>query len=51
VVGGEFSQKIVPTSADEVGQLEFLFEQFRTIFIGVVEDVSKQRAADEKRSA
>jgi len=51
VVGGEFSQKIVPTSADEVGQLEYLFEQFRTIFIGVVDEVSKQGAGDEKKSA
>jgi HAMP domain-containing protein len=51
VVGGEFSQKIVSSSPDEVGQLENLFEQFRTIFVGVVDEVSKQRAEEEKKSA
>jgi len=50
VVGGEFSKKIVPTSADEVGGLESLFEQFRTIFVSVVDDVSKQGKEEEKRS-
>jgi HAMP domain-containing protein len=51
VVGGEFSQKIVPTSADEVGRLEELFEQFRTIFVGLVDDVSKQQSRDDSKSA
>lgn len=51
VVGGEFSQKIVPASADEVGKLEYLFEQFRIIFVGVVDEVSKQGAGDGKKSA
>jgi HAMP domain-containing protein len=51
VVGGEFTQKIVPASADEVGKLEYLFEQFRIIFVGVVDEVSKQGAGDEKKSA
>ena len=51
VVGGEFSQKIVSASPDEVGQLEDLFEQFRTIFVGVVDEVSKQRTEEEKKSA
>ena len=51
VVGGEFSQRIVPTSADEVGHLEELFEQFRTIFVGLVDDVSKQQNGDDSKSA
>jgi sensor histidine kinase regulating citrate/malate metabolism len=51
VVGGEFSQKIVPVSSDEVGHLEELFEQFRTIFVGLVDDVSKQQAQEDERSA
>lgn len=45
VVGGEFTRQIVPTSDDEVGQLERLFEQFRTIFVGVVDDLEKQQQA------
>jgi HAMP domain-containing protein len=48
VVGGEFNKQIVPTSADEVGRLEELFEQFRSIFVGLVDDVSKQQGEDKK---
>jgi HAMP domain-containing protein len=48
VVGGEFSQKIVPASADEVGKLEELFEQFRTIFVGLVDEVSSNQNNDKK---
>lgn len=51
VVGGEFSQRIVPASADEVGRLEELFEQFRTIFVGLVDEVTKQQAQDEDKPA
>jgi methyl-accepting chemotaxis protein len=51
VVGGEFGSAIVATSDDEVGQLEQLFEQFRTIFVGVVDDLSARQAADEKKGA
>jgi HAMP domain-containing protein len=50
VVGGEFSQKIVATSADEVGRLEELFEQFRTIFVGLVDEMTKQQAEDDDKS-
>jgi len=46
VMGGEFSHTIVPSAADEVGRLEELFEQFRTIFVGLVDDVSKQQSRD-----
>lgn len=51
VVGGEFSHRIVPASNDEVGQLEMLLEQFRTIFVGVVDELSKLQASDDKKSA
>jgi HAMP domain-containing protein len=51
VVGGEFSHQIVPASDDEVGQLELLFEQFRTIFVGVVDELTKLQAKDDKKSA
>jgi HAMP domain-containing protein len=48
VVGGEFNKQIVPASADEVGRLEELFEQFRAIFVGLVDDMSKQQSEDKK---
>lgn len=51
VVGGEFSRAIVPASADEVGRLEELFEQFRIIFVGLVDDVSKQQSHDDRKSS
>jgi len=51
VVGGEFSKQIVPTAADEVGRLEELFEQFRAIFVSVVDDLSRARDEEGKKSA
>ncbi|HEY5284283.1 MAG TPA: hypothetical protein VIM14_15940, partial [Polyangia bacterium] len=51
VVGGEFSKQIVPVSDDEVGKLELLFEQFRGIFVGVVDDLSKLQEQADKKSA
>jgi hypothetical protein len=51
VVGGEFSRQIVPASDDEVGKLELLFEQFRSIFVGVVDDLSKLQEQSDKKSA
>lgn len=51
VVGGEFSKQIVPASTDEVGRLEELFEQFRTIFVSVVDDLSKAGNEEGKKSA
>jgi hypothetical protein len=51
VVGGEFNEKIIPTAADEVGHLEELIEQFRAIFVGVVDEVSEKQAKTEDKSA
>ena len=51
VVGGEFSEQIIPASDDEVGKLELLFEQFRSIFVGVVDDLSKLQEQVDKKSA
>jgi HAMP domain-containing protein len=51
VVGGEFGSAIVSASDDEVGKLEQLFEQFRIIFVGVVDELSSRQAADDKKSA
>ncbi len=42
VVGGEFETKIVPESNDEVGQLEQLLEQFRTVFVNTVNEHKEQ---------
>jgi HAMP domain-containing protein len=50
VVGGEFGSAIVPTADDEVGQLEQLFEQFRVIFVGVVDELSARQASDDKKA-
>jgi HAMP domain-containing protein len=36
VVGGDFDRPIACRSADEVGRLETLLEQFRTVFVSVV---------------
>jgi len=43
VVGGEFDRQIIPSSSDEVGQLEMLFEQFRVVFVDVVDQVAENR--------
>jgi HAMP domain-containing protein len=51
VVGGDISRQIVPASADEVGHLEELFEQFRTIFVSVCDDLTEARKEEPKRSA
>jgi len=51
VVGGEFSKQIVPAADDEVGKLELLFEQFRTIFVGVVDELSKLQEETDKKSS
>jgi len=39
VVGGEFETQIVPSTMDEVGQLEALLEQFRAVFVNVVHEL------------
>lgn len=42
VVGGNFDTKIVPEGDDEVGKLEDLLEQFRTVFVDTASMVSNQ---------
>lgn len=52
VVGGDFNRQIVPGSRDEVGKLEELLEQFRTVFINTVQDMQQDNqrlAASENR--
>lgn len=50
VVGGEFTREIVPVSFDEVGHLEALFEQFRVVFVGVVDDLSHRQTEEQRKS-
>jgi hypothetical protein len=42
VVGGDFERQIVPASNDEVGKLEELLEQFRTVFVNTVKDMQAE---------
>ncbi len=42
VVGGDFDQQIVPASNDEVGKLEELLEQFRTVFVNTIKDMQAE---------
>lgn len=42
VVGGDFDTKIVPSSNDEVGKFEALFEQFRTIFVNTLDELESK---------
>lgn len=37
VVGGEFYTEIKPQANDEIGKFEVLFEQFRKVFVGLLE--------------
>ena len=36
VVGGDYESEIPKTADDEVGEFEYLFEQFRKVFLDVV---------------
>jgi methyl-accepting chemotaxis protein len=48
VVGGDFESTIKVSSDDEVGKLEELFEQFRQIFVGILEQVAEVHELQEK---
>jgi len=41
VVGGEFSLEVVPAAQDEIGAFETLFEQFRILFVGLLEQTQR----------
>jgi HAMP domain-containing protein len=41
VVGGEYQTRIESTSKDEIGRFEKLFDQFREVFVSVVEEINK----------
>jgi hypothetical protein len=42
VVGGDYETQVIPGSKDEIGQFEGLFEQFRTVFVGLVHDAEER---------
>jgi len=46
VVGGEFQTSILPASDDEVGKLEAMIEQFRALFVDVVQDLETRQEKD-----
>ena len=49
VVGGDYYTKIVPKSNDEVGQFESLFDQFRAVFVDMLEQLqSKEKISNDK---
>ncbi len=41
VVGGDFESKIQPSSTDEIGQFESLFEQFRQVFVNLMKELEE----------
>lgn len=49
VVGGEFDLEIVPSAQDELGEFETLFEQFRMLFVELIDHA--QRSAGPGRAA
>jgi HAMP domain-containing protein len=49
VVGGEFDLEIVPSAQDELGEFETLFEQFRMLFVELIDHA--QRAETGGREA
>ena len=49
VVGGEFDLEIVPSAPDELGEFETLFEQFRMLFVELIDHA--QRSSGPGRAA
>ncbi len=42
VVGGDFYTAIEPSANDEIGKFESLFEQFRQVFVSVIQDLEEK---------
>jgi len=49
VVGGDFERQIIPVSNDEVGKLEALLEQFRAIFVNVVNELQQANDSNARK--
>jgi HAMP domain-containing protein len=45
VVGGEYQTRINSTSNDEIGRFEKLFDQFREVFVSVVDEANRREQA------
>jgi|GEM_PF-1092301 len=48
VVGGEFNLEVVPAANDEIGAFETLFEQFRVLFVGLLEQTQGEERSKDK---
>ncbi len=48
VVGGEFNLEVVPAAEDEIGAFETLFEQFRVLFVGLLEQTQQGEERRDK---
>jgi HAMP domain-containing protein len=51
VVGGDYTTAIVPSSQDEIGSFEALFDQFRVVFVNLVQEVEARNKSDGEGSA
>jgi methyl-accepting chemotaxis protein len=51
VVGGDYESEIQVTSHDEVGELELLFEQFRSVFVTLLTGVSGLQLSQDSEDA
>jgi HAMP domain-containing protein len=51
VVGGEFGLEVQPAARDEIGAFETLFEQFRILFVGLLDQTQREESARNKTSA
>lgn len=47
VVGGDYNAKIIPSANDEIGKFESLFEQFRTLFVDILQTLEKKENSDK----
>jgi len=48
VVGGDYHAKITPSANDEIGKFESLFEQFRALFVDILQTLEKKEKADKR---
>jgi methyl-accepting chemotaxis protein len=50
VVGGAFDLEVVPAANDEIGAFETLFEQFRVLFVGLLEQTQREERPTDERA-
>lgn len=49
VVGGDYETQIVPSSNDEIGKFESLFEQVRLVFVNIINELEEKIKELEKK--